>query len=67
MFLGKWLPVGSSNRTLSMSKTGANYLALNQFSSVSVRFDSTPNQPFNVNQNPGRYFLQVCGKPNDRE
>lgn len=65
MVLGYWLPVGSSDRTLVATKTGMNnmptdYASLTQFSTTSIRYDTTPTQSLAVNQNPGRYYLQTC-------
>lgn len=37
MFVGFWLPMGSSERTLVVTKTGDSYAALGTFATISVR------------------------------
>ncbi len=37
MFVGAWLPMGSSERTLTATKTGASYTPVGTFRTVSVR------------------------------
>ena len=61
MITGYWLPVGSSNRTLYIQKTGASYVSLPQVATFSVRYDSTPTLPLTTNLNPGRFWLDSCG------
>ncbi|MBC5822220.1 MAG: hypothetical protein GIX01_09605 [Candidatus Eremiobacteraeota bacterium] len=65
MVLGYWLPLGSSERTLVVTKTGSNgmptdYASLAQFATASIRWDTTPAQSLAVNQSPARYYLQTC-------
>jgi hypothetical protein len=61
MITAYWLPVTSSYRTLSVTKTGASYVSLSQVSTFSVRYDSTPTLPLTTNLNPGRFWLDSCG------
>ncbi len=62
MITAYWLPVGSSRRTLYVQKTGTSYVSLSQVGTFSVRYDSTPTLPLATNLNPGRYWLNACGK-----
>ncbi len=62
MITAYWLPVGSTRRTLYVQKTGTSYVSLSQVATFSVRYDSTPTLPLLTNLNPGRYWLNSCGK-----
>lgn len=73
MFVGYWVPIGSTSRVISASPTSYQpvlktagspypYVSLNLVGTMSIRYDSTPNvrNPL-MNLGPGRYYLQACG------
>ena len=61
MITAYWLPVGSARRTLTVVNSGTSYTPLSAIGTMSVRYDSTPTLPLNVNLNPGRFWLNSCG------
>lgn len=57
MFVGEWVPMGNSIRTLSVEKTGASYTPLTTFRTMSVRVDEGSS----IQDPKKRFVLQACG------
>lgn len=62
MVVGLWVVHESGNGTLTATKTGGSYVALDDFGTTSVRLDTQAGQPLPSAPDPNRFVLQACGK-----